>query len=54
MRLVQGPLGPLLADHPRALTDALAAGGGEAKRPFEAMMMMKKIDIATIETARRG
>jgi predicted 3-demethylubiquinone-9 3-methyltransferase (glyoxalase superfamily) len=34
---------------PRALTDALAAGGGEAKRAFEAMMPMKKIDIATIE-----
>jgi predicted 3-demethylubiquinone-9 3-methyltransferase (glyoxalase superfamily) len=39
---------------PRALTDALAAGGAEAKRVFEAMMPMKKIDIATIETARRG
>ena len=39
---------------PRALTDALAAGGGEAKRAFAAMMPMKKIDIATIEVARRG
>jgi len=39
---------------PRALTDALAAGGAEAKRAFEAMMPMKKIDIATIEAARRG
>ena len=38
---------------PRALTDALAAGGDEAKRAFEAMMPMKKIDIATIEAARR-
>jgi hypothetical protein len=36
------------------LTDALAAGGGEAKRAFEAMMTMRKIDIATIEAARRG
>jgi predicted 3-demethylubiquinone-9 3-methyltransferase (glyoxalase superfamily) len=36
------------------LSDALAAGGGEAKRAFEAMMPMKKIDIATIEAARRG
>src|SRR6478672_3499262 len=26
---------------PRALTDALAAGGGEAKRAFAAMMTMK-------------
>lgn len=39
---------------PRVLTEALAAGGGEAKRAFEAMMPMKKIDIATIEAARRG
>jgi predicted 3-demethylubiquinone-9 3-methyltransferase (glyoxalase superfamily) len=38
----------------RALTDALAAGGDEAKRAFEAMMPMKKIDIASIEAARRG
>ena len=54
MRLVQGPLGPVLADHPRVLTDALAAGGAEAKRAFDAMMSMQKIDIATIEAARRG
>jgi predicted 3-demethylubiquinone-9 3-methyltransferase (glyoxalase superfamily) len=27
---------------------------GVATRAFEAMMSMKKIDIATIETARRG
>ncbi len=39
---------------PRALTDALAAGGAEAKRAFDAMMQMKKIDVATIEAARRG
>jgi len=39
---------------PRALTDALAAGGDEAKRAFGAMMTMKKIDIAAIEAARRG
>jgi hypothetical protein len=39
---------------PRALTDALAAGGGEAKRAFEAMMTMKKIDVAAIEITRRG
>ena len=54
MRLVQGPLGPSWQITPRALTDALSAGGGEAKRAFEAMMTMKKIDIATIEAARRG
>ena len=39
---------------PRTLTDALAAGGAEAKRAFQAMMSMKKIDIATIDAARRG
>ena len=39
---------------PRALMDALAAGGGEAKRAFTAMMEMGKIDIAAIEAARRG
>jgi predicted 3-demethylubiquinone-9 3-methyltransferase (glyoxalase superfamily) len=31
-----------------------AAGGAEAKRVFEAMMEMKKIDSAKIEAARRG
>ena len=39
---------------PRVLTDALAAGGDEAKRAFAAMMDMKKIDLAAIEAARRG
>jgi predicted 3-demethylubiquinone-9 3-methyltransferase (glyoxalase superfamily) len=34
--------------------EALAAGGAEAKRAFAAMMSMRKIDIATIEAARRG
>jgi predicted 3-demethylubiquinone-9 3-methyltransferase (glyoxalase superfamily) len=36
---------------PRVLTDALAAGGDKAKRAFEAMMTMGKIDIAAIEAA---
>jgi predicted 3-demethylubiquinone-9 3-methyltransferase (glyoxalase superfamily) len=39
---------------PRALTEALAAGGEEARRAFEAMMTMGKIDVAAIEAARRG
>lgn len=39
---------------PRVLTEALAAGGNEAKRAFEAMMEMGKIDVAAIEAARRG
>jgi predicted 3-demethylubiquinone-9 3-methyltransferase (glyoxalase superfamily) len=39
---------------PLTLTDALAAGGAEASRAFEAMMSMKKIDVASIDQARRG
>ena len=39
---------------PRVLTEALAAGGDEAKRAFDAMMGMTKIDVAAIEAARRG
>ena len=39
---------------PRVLTEALAAGGEEAKRAFAAMMGMTKIDVAAIEAARRG
>ena len=39
---------------PRALIDALAAGGAEAKRAFNAMMSMRKIDVAAIDAARRG
>ncbi len=39
---------------PRVLTDAMAAGGDEAKRAFAAMIEMGKIDIAKIEAAVRG
>ena len=39
---------------PRVLTEAMAAGGAEAKRAFEAMMEMKKIDVAAIKAAWRG
>jgi predicted 3-demethylubiquinone-9 3-methyltransferase (glyoxalase superfamily) len=39
---------------PRVLTDALAQGGEVAERVFEAMMPMKKIDVAAIEAAVRG
>ncbi|SEW08047.1 Glyoxalase superfamily enzyme, possibly 3-demethylubiquinone-9 3-methyltransferase [Aliiroseovarius sediminilitoris] len=38
---------------PRTLTEAIAAGGDEARRAFEAMMHMKKIDVAAIDAARR-
>src|SRR5688572_2912990 len=39
---------------PRVLTEAMSKGGDVAKRAFEAMMPMKKIDVAKIETAVRG
>ena len=39
---------------PRTLTEAMAAGGAEAKRAFDAMMDMKKLDVAAIDAARRG
>lgn len=40
---------------PRALIAALSdRDAAAAKRAFEAMMAMKKIDIAAIEAARRG
>jgi len=40
---------------PRALTEAIAdPNRAAAKRAFDAMMEMGKIDIAKIEAARRG
>src|SRR5690606_14389468 len=39
---------------PRTLTEAMAAGGPEAKRAFDAMMTMGKIDVEAINRARRG
>lgn len=39
---------------PRTLTEAIAAGGDEARRAFAAMMTMKKIDVAAIDAARWG
>jgi predicted 3-demethylubiquinone-9 3-methyltransferase (glyoxalase superfamily) len=39
---------------PRVLTEAMANGGNVAKRAFEAMMTMQKIDVAAIEAAVRG
>ncbi|MDB5613260.1 MAG: hypothetical protein JWQ22_913 [Devosia sp.] len=39
---------------PRTLTEAMTRGGDEAKRAFEAMMKMKKIDVAAIDEARRS
>jgi predicted 3-demethylubiquinone-9 3-methyltransferase (glyoxalase superfamily) len=39
---------------PRTLTEAMAAGGDEAKRAFDAMMNMRKIDVAAIDAARKA
>jgi len=39
---------------PRVLTEAMATGGDTAKRAFEAMMEMRKIDVAKIAAAVRG
>ena len=39
---------------PRTLTEAMMKGGDEAKRAFDAMMKMKKIDVAKIDAARKG
>jgi predicted 3-demethylubiquinone-9 3-methyltransferase (glyoxalase superfamily) len=32
----------------------MARGGSGAKRAFDAMMLMQKIDVATIQAAVRG
>ncbi|WP_299653349.1 VOC family protein [uncultured Jannaschia sp.] len=39
---------------PRTLSEALEAGGDEAQRAFEAMLTMRRIDVAAIDAARRG
>ncbi len=39
---------------PRVLIEAMAKGGETAKRAFDAMMPMQKIDVAAIEAAVRG
>jgi predicted 3-demethylubiquinone-9 3-methyltransferase (glyoxalase superfamily) len=39
---------------PQVLTDAIAAGGPKAKRAFDSMMDMQKIDVAVIEKAIAG
>ncbi|ANY19968.1 3-demethylubiquinone-9 3-methyltransferase [Tsuneonella dongtanensis] len=39
---------------PRTLLESQEAGGDEARRAFEAMMTMGKIDVAAIDAARKG
>ena len=55
MRLVQDKWGISWQITPLALTEAITDPDPEAaRRAFEAMMQMGKIDIAAIEAARRG
>ncbi len=42
------------ATFPNSKVGALAQGGDVAKRAFDAMMPMRKIDVAKIEAARKG
>jgi predicted 3-demethylubiquinone-9 3-methyltransferase (glyoxalase superfamily) len=57
VRLVQGQMGLVLADcadrSDQAITDP-DPDPAAAKRAFDAMVQMQKIDIAAIEAARRG
>jgi predicted 3-demethylubiquinone-9 3-methyltransferase (glyoxalase superfamily) len=39
---------------PKVLMDAISSGGEKAKRAFDAMMPMGKIDVAVIERAVKG
>src|SRR5207245_10428956 len=39
---------------PRVLTEALAAGGGEAKRALEGMMQLQRSDVVTTQARHRG
>ncbi|GMM94130.1 VOC family protein [Qipengyuania sp. MTN3-11] len=39
---------------PRTLLESQQAGGDEARRAFEAMIAMQKIDVAAIDAARAG
>jgi hypothetical protein len=54
VRMVQRQMGLVWQITPRALLDATTdPDRAAAKRAFEAMMKMKKLDIAAIEAARR-
>ncbi len=39
---------------PRTLMEAFVAGGEEAKRAYDVMMTMQKLDVAAIDAARKG
>lgn len=49
---MQGPRGPFLAITPRRLIELTTSTDSvKAPRAFEAMIMMRKIDLAKIEAA---
>jgi predicted 3-demethylubiquinone-9 3-methyltransferase (glyoxalase superfamily) len=54
VRLVQGSVGPVVADHAAGADRRHGQGRRAPKRAFEAMMTMQKIDVAAIEAAVRG
>ncbi len=39
---------------PRVLTEAMTAGGEEARHTFEPMMAMQMVDVAAFDTAHWG
>ena len=52
VRLAEGPLRPVLADHPRPADGAARRPGpGVRSGAMQAMLQMQKIDIATLERA---
>jgi predicted 3-demethylubiquinone-9 3-methyltransferase (glyoxalase superfamily) len=53
--MVPGQMGIVLADHADGLAKAVTGpDAAAAKRAFDAMLQMKKIDVAKIEAAVRG
>jgi hypothetical protein len=54
VRLGQGSLWPLVADRPASACLICGADPTRAKRAFDAMMRMKRIDIAALERAADG
>jgi hypothetical protein len=54
VRLVQGQMGHLLADHAARADRGYGGRRRVSKARVYAMLGMKKIDVAAIEAARRG
>ena len=55
MRLAEGQVRPFLADHPTALPRLVGdPDPARASRAMQAMLKMKKIDVAALEAAAKG